>query len=109
MSRFDFQRFLAETGVSLGKLASYLRVAPTYLQAAAAGEGRLTTRDQEACRLLWRRLTRAVQLPLPFAESARTFTREHARQARRARAVAAARSSRAEASPAKTAPQRILL
>ncbi len=45
MARFDFPRFLAETGVTLTKLASYLRVAPTYLQAAAAGEGKLTTRD----------------------------------------------------------------
>lgn len=90
MARFDFPRFLAETGVSLAKLASYLRVAPTYLQAAAAGEGKLTTRDQEACRLLRRRLTKAVQLDLPFAESRQTFTREHARRLARARALAPA-------------------
>lgn len=89
MARFDFQRFLAETGVGLTKLASHLRVAPTYLQAAAAGKGRLTPRDQEACRLLWRRLTRAVQLPLPFAEPPETFTRDHARRLARERATAA--------------------
>jgi hypothetical protein len=88
MAGFDFQRFLAETGVSLTRLASYLRVAPTYLQAAAAGQGKLTGRDQAACRLLWRRLTKAVQLPLPFAEPAHTFTREHARRMARARAIA---------------------
>jgi hypothetical protein len=108
MSRFDLQRFLAETGVSLSKLASYLRVAPTYLQAAAAGEGRLTVRDQEACRILWRRLTKAVQLPLPFAESPRTFTREHARQAARERALAAARPHRKPPAPG-TSSQRAML
>jgi hypothetical protein len=94
MARFDFQRFLAETGVSLTRLASHLRVAPSYLQAAAAGQGKLTGRDQEACRRLWRRLTKAVQLPLPFAESPHTFTRQHARQAARDRVLAAARPSR---------------
>jgi hypothetical protein len=89
MAGFDFQRFLAETGVSLTRLASYLRVAPSYLQAAAAGQGKLTGRDQTACRVLWRRLTKAVQLPLPFAEPAHTFTREHARRMARARAIQA--------------------
>lgn len=91
MARFDFERFLAETGVSLTKLASYLRVAPAYLETAVRGEGRLTTRDQSACRLLWRRLTKAKQLDLPFAEPPVTFTRTYARQRARAAAVAARR------------------
>jgi hypothetical protein len=97
MARFDFPRFLAETGVSLTRLASYLRVAPTYLQAAAAGEGKLTTRDQDACRLLRRRLTKAVQLDLPFAEPGETFTRAHARRLARQRALAPAPPARRKA------------
>jgi hypothetical protein len=84
MPRFDLQRFLGETGVSLTGLASYLRVAPTYLEAALAGQERLTRRDQDACRLLWRRLTQAVQLKLPFAEPLEAFSREHAHRAARA-------------------------
>jgi hypothetical protein len=103
MARFDFQRFLAETGVSLTRLASYLRVAPSYLEAAAAGRGKLTGRDQEGCRLLWRRLTRAVQLSLPFAEPPRTFTREHARQAARARSISARRTPARRPGPAQGA------
>ncbi len=89
MARFDLQRFLAETGVSVTRLASYLRVAPTYLEAAAVGEGKLTARDQAACRLLRRRLIQAVQLDLPFAEPRETFTRQHARRVARERALAA--------------------
>jgi len=92
---FELQRFLGDTGVSLTRLASYLRVAPSYLEAAAAGQGRLTRRDQDACRLLWRRLSQAVQLPLPFAEPVETFTREHAHRAARATSKA-----RAQAVPA---------
>ena len=84
MPRFDLQRFLGDTGVSVTRLASYLRVAPSYLEAAAAGQGRLTRRDQDACRLLWRRLTQAVQLSLPFAEPLEAFTREHAHRVARA-------------------------
>jgi hypothetical protein len=104
MARFDFQRFLAETGVSLARLASYLRVAPAYLEAAAGGQGKLTGRDQDACRLLWRRLTKAVQLPLPFAEPPQTFTRQHARLAARARALEAKPRRRAARPPATPSP-----
>jgi hypothetical protein len=107
MARFDFPRFLAETGVSLTKLASYLRVAPAYLQAAAAGQGKLTTRDQEACRLLRRRLIKAVQLDLPFAEPREVFTREHARRIARQRALAPAARPRRQAAP--TASQEAML
>ncbi len=94
MARFDFPRFLAETGVSMMKLASYLRVAPSYLEAALRGEGRLTGRDQAACRVLWRRLTKAKQLALPFAESPATFTRRHGKEQARAKALAAAKRTR---------------
>jgi hypothetical protein len=54
--RFDLTEFLAKTGFSVPRLASYLRVAPVYLEAVLAGQARLTARDQTACRLLWRRL-----------------------------------------------------
>ncbi len=100
MPRFEFQRFLSETGVSLPRLASYLRVAPSYLEAALHGEGRLTGRDQAACRLLWRRLTKAKQLGLPFAEPPSTFTRTHGRQQARAKAKAAAKKRVGPARPA---------
>jgi hypothetical protein len=83
MPRFDLQRFLAETGLSIAKLASHLQVAQTYLQKAAGGKADLTRRDREACRTLWRRLTQAAQIELPFAEPPETFTREHARRVAR--------------------------
>ena len=95
MSRFDLQEFLARTGVSLTKLASYLRVAPSYLQAALDGTGRLTARDQQACRLLVRRLFQAKQMELPFAEPLRSFSKTHARdRARTAAKTAASRPRR---------------
>jgi hypothetical protein len=84
--RFDLAEFLQKTGFNLKRLATYLRVAPTYLEAVLAGTARLTTRDQQACRLLWRRLFQAKQMPLPFAEPLETFTRTHARAVARARA-----------------------
>ncbi len=87
MPCFNLQRFLAETGLNIARLASYLQVARTYLEAAVHGQTSLTRRDQEACRALWRRLTQAVQFELPFAEPAETFTREHARRRARARAA----------------------
>ena len=87
MSRFDLADFLSKTGFSLRKLATYLQVAPGYLEATLAGEARLTARDQAACRLLWRRLFKGKQLELPFAESLETFTRSHARSLARARAA----------------------
>jgi hypothetical protein len=86
MPPFNLQRFLAETGLSIARLASYLQVAQTYLEGAAAGQADLTRRDREACRTLWRRLTQAVQIELPFAEPPSTFTREHARFLARSRA-----------------------
>jgi len=109
VARFDLAGFLAKTGFSVRRLATYLRVAPGYLEAARTGEGRLTARDQAACRLLWRRLFQGKQLELPFAESRATFTRHHAQSLARARAAASgvsvktpraprrARSSRASA------------
>jgi hypothetical protein len=101
LARFDLADFLAKTGTSLNRLASYLRVAPSYLEAALEGTGRLTTRDQQACRLLWRRLFRAKQLDLPFAESPDTFSRSHARERARARATKA--NSRAATKPRRRA------
>jgi hypothetical protein len=86
LARFDFQEFLAKTGLSLPRLASYLQVAQTYLEAVAAGEARLTARDREACRLLWRRLFGGKQLELPFPDSPESFTRGHARRLARDRA-----------------------
>jgi hypothetical protein len=79
VARFDLREFLARTGVSLTRLASYLRVAPSYLESALDGSGRLTTRDQQACRLLLRRLFQAKQMDLPFAEPPQTFSKRHAR------------------------------
>ena len=70
MPRFNLQRFLAETGLSIARLASYLQVAQTYLQQAAAGKTDLTRRDREACRALWRRLTQATQIELPSTAAA---------------------------------------
>jgi hypothetical protein len=87
LPRFDLADFLAKTGISLARLASYLRVAPVYLEAALEGTDHFTARDQQACRLLWRRLFRAKQMDLPFAEPPETFSRSHARN--RARATAA--------------------
>lgn len=89
MAAFNFPQFLEETGVSLHRLATYLQVAEGYLAAAAAGAGRLTRRDEAACRQLRRRLLKWKQLALPFAEPAHTFTWEHARRRARERAVAA--------------------
>ncbi len=86
MPRFDLREFLTRTGVSVARLASYLRVAPSYLQSALDGTGRLTARDQQACRLLLRRLFLAKQMELPFAEPVRSFTKTAARE--RARAAA---------------------
>jgi len=90
MPRFDLQRFLAETGLNLPRLASHLRVAEAYLEAVVAGRAELTPRDQEACRLLRRRLAQAEQVGLPFAEPPETFTRIHARLLARARSRARA-------------------
>jgi hypothetical protein len=87
--RFDLTEFLAKTGFSLPRLASYLRVAPSYLEAVLARQARLTVRDQAACRLLWRRLFRGKQMDLPFAEPIETFTRRHAQALARARGAAA--------------------
>ena len=95
MSRFDLAGFLEKTGFSLRRLATYLQVAPGYLEAARTGEGRLTARDQAACRLLWRRLFQGNQLELPFAESLETFTRSHAQSLARARAAASGASAKA--------------
>ena len=86
--RFDLTEFLAKTGFSLPRLASYLRVAPSYLEAVLARQARLTARDQAACRLLWRRLFRGKQMDLPFAEPIETFTRRHAQTLARARGAA---------------------
>jgi hypothetical protein len=87
--RVDLAEFLAKTGFSVPRLASYLRVTPVYLEAVLAGQARLTIRDQTACRLLWRRLFRGKQMDLPFAEPIETFTRRHAQTLARARGTAA--------------------
>ncbi len=105
MARFNFQQFLAETGVSLPRLAAYLRVAQSYLEAAAAGRERLTARDLTACRLLWRRLTQAEQLELPFAEPSDTFTKQHARLLARARSRPAKTAFKERPAPAGDPPQ----
>jgi hypothetical protein len=116
VTRFDLADFLDKTGFSLRRLATYLQVAPAYLEAVRGGEARLTARDQAACRLLWRRLFRGKQLELPFAEPLETFTRRHAQAQGRARAAESrvsgkarpsprARSSRAVAALGATAPQ----
>ncbi len=89
MAPFDLAAYLARTGLRLTKLATYLQVTPTYLEAVAAGQARLTARDQAKCRLLWRRLFQGKQLELPFAESPGTFTRRHARAVARAGATPA--------------------
>ncbi len=78
MARFDLGDFLVRTGVSITRLATYLRVAPSYLQSVLDGTGRLTSRDQQACRQLLRRLFQAKQMELPFAEPPSTFTKAHA-------------------------------
>ena len=93
MSRFDLANFLEKTGFSLRRLATYLQVAPAYLEAARNGEARLTVRDQAACRLLWRRLFQGKQLELPFAEPLETFTRSHAQTLARARTLPTVRPS----------------
>ena len=94
MPRFDLADFLHRTGFSLRKLATYLQVAPGYLEAALAGNARLTPRDRAACRLLWRRLFKGKQLELPFAEPLETFTRNHARALARVRATTSAADKR---------------
>lgn len=86
----------------LAQLALHLRVSLGYLEAVAAGQADLTPRDQEACRLLRRRLNPAKQaclsptdgrqVGLPFAELPETFTRTHAHLGARARARAQAKS-----------------
>jgi hypothetical protein len=100
VARFDLRDFLARTGVTLARLASYLRVAPSYLESALDGTGRLTARDQQACRLLQRRLFQAKQMELPFAEPPRTFSKSYARD----RARAAQRRTASAASPRKRPP-----
>lgn len=106
MPGFNLQRFLAETGLSIARLASYLQVARTYLEAAARGQTPLTRRDQEACRALWRRLVRVEQIELPFAEPAETFTREHALRLARARAAASAAPAVGRSAPDGGTPRR---
>jgi hypothetical protein len=93
MAGFNFPEFLAKTGLSIPRLATYLQVAESYLEAAAAGAARLTARDQQACRVLLRRLFGARQLELPLSGSPETLTRAYARQRRRERAVGATGSS----------------
>jgi hypothetical protein len=101
VSGFNLQGFLDETGITLHKLATYLQVAESYLESAAAGATRLTRRDETACRKLRRRLTQWKQLDLPFAEPPATFSRDHARAKARARAIPAkVRSGRRPSSPA---------
>ena len=99
MTRFDLADFLEKTGFSLRRLATYLQVAPGYLEAARTGEGRLTARDLAACRLLWRRLFQGKQLELPFAEPLETFTRSHAQSLARARATVSGAPAKAHPSP----------
>ena len=99
MTRFELADFLEKTGFSVRRLATYLQVAPGYLEAVRTGEGRLTARDQAACRLLWRRLFQGKQLELPFAESLETFTRSHAQSLARAQAAAPGASVEARPSP----------
>jgi hypothetical protein len=99
MAGLNFPEFLAKTGLSIPRLATYLQVAESYLEAAAAGTARLTARDQQACRLLLRRLVGATQLELPLSAPVGSLTRAYARQRKRERAVASqnprARQSRA--------------
>lgn len=85
MPPFDLQRFLAETGLTVARLASHLQVSRDYLDAVVTGRAELTPRDQEACRLLRRRMSLTEQFPLPFAEPPEVFTRLHARLLARAR------------------------
>jgi hypothetical protein len=99
VTRFDLADFLEKTGFSVRRLATYLQVAPGYLEAARTGDGRLTGRDQAACRLLWRRLFQGKQLELPFAESLDTFTRSHAQSLARARATVSGASAKALPTP----------
>lgn len=105
MTRFNLAEFLEETGFSLRRLATYLQVAPGYLEAARAGEARLTARDQAACRLLWRRLFQGKQLELPFAEPIETFTRSHAQSLARARAAASTVAADYHPSPRSRLPR----
>jgi hypothetical protein len=95
MAGLNFPEFLAKTGLSIPRLATYLQVAESYLEAAAAGAARLTARDQQACRLLLRRLVGAKQLELPLSAPVGSLTRAYARQRKRERAVAP-QSSRAK-------------
>jgi len=94
MAGFSFPEFLAKTGLSISRLATYLQVAESYLEAAAAGAMRLTARDQHACRLLWRRLFAAKQLELPLSSSPEALTRAYARRRRREHAAGTTGSSR---------------
>lgn len=104
MTRFNLAEFLESTGFSLRRLATYLQVAPGYLEAALAGEARLTARDQAACRLLWRRLFQGKQLELPFAEPSETFTRSHAQSLARARATGSLVAAHYPPSPRSRSP-----
>ena len=105
---FDLADYLRRTGFSLSRLATYLQVAPTYLEAAAAGGARLTARDQAKCRLLLRRLFQGKQLELPFIEPPGTFTRGHGRAIARAQAVSRPqrRTPRSAVTRAKRVPRR---
>ncbi len=104
MPGFNLQRFLDDTGISLHKLATHLQVAESYLGAAVAGTACLTRRDETACRLLRRRLTKWRQLDLPFAESINSFSREHARAQARARVKAAKKAPSRKRTAATTDP-----
>lgn len=104
MPPFDLTDYLKRTGFSLSRLATYLQVASSYLEAAVAGEARLTARDQAKCRLLWRRLFQGKQLELPFVEPPGTFTRDHARAIARTQALS--RPQRRTPRPAATRARR---
>jgi plasmid maintenance system antidote protein VapI len=91
MKLFRLSQFLSKQGLSAAALARYLRVSEAYLGAVVAGEEALSKRDQMSCLALAARLAkerealRAVQIELPFGESAATFTRAYARQRARER------------------------
>ncbi len=105
MKPFELSRFLSEQRLSPTVLARYLRVSEAYLETVLAGEEALRKRDQIACLALAARVARerqarrAVQIELPFAEPAVTFTRDYARQQARERVEALARpNARAKSS-----------
>jgi hypothetical protein len=91
MKPFRLSQFLSKQGLTAAVLAQYLRVSEAYLGAVLAGEEALSRRDEMACLALAARLAkehqapRAVQIELPFAEPAATFTRAYARQQARER------------------------